>query len=290
MANLSNVSDAESAANIYINRLIVFVEGSSDVEIFRRLFPNRESEIKFLSPADSTAKEESSSGEGCMAVIARVTQERADRSNPDRCIGFVDRDIFLRLKNWDLLFETDDLEYRKANPFAEGIIPLTFWEVENYLLVPDVVTMVVADSGKSVVHLERRIRGALVRSLHLNAANCTVHDHGEQAISHGTIFEERDSDGYLELVKEKVRNCLGERYSDEQFDEFIGCIARFRQEDGDEIFPDLPLRVAPGKALVAYLRHHYGIQKIELQLARHIGLQGTVRADLHGDIEQGLSA
>ena len=99
------VSDAESAENIYLNRLIVFVEGMSDVEIFIRLFPDREDEIRFRTPSQET------NGDGCIAVINRVAQERTDRSNPGRCIGIVDRDIYFSMKEWDILFEIDDEKY-----------------------------------------------------------------------------------------------------------------------------------------------------------------------------------
>ena len=295
MVNLAKhpVSDAGSAENIYLNRLIVFVEGMSDVEIFTRLFPDREDEIRFLTPSQEANRLQDPKGDGCIAVISRVAQERMDRSSPGRCIGIVDRDIYFSRKEWDILFEIDDDKYRNECNLGEGIKPLIYWEIENYLLDPEVVSAVLSDLGKGehVDHIEGVIRTTIKRSIRINAANCVIHEHNTGSIPYGLLLNECNDEDFSICTEKQIRN----RLTDEHAINRIDCFVR-KHEDLNEGYPpeqysERSMRIIPGKELISFIRWRYQVkERIDRLLARQARLSGKIHDHLIEDIEGTLTS
>lgn len=290
MTNLNEVSDADSAANIYIDRLIIFLEGQSDIEIFARLFPNKQSEILFLTPDTPVGEISGQSARGCIAVIKRVSQERSDRpSDVDRVIGFVDRDIFFAQKKWDILFERDDQKYRDDSALGDGIMPLIYWEIENYLLDPEVVAIVLADLEKEKNEIRRNIHTAIDRSMYLNAANCIVHTHNVREIAHGIVLNECDESEFKALIEQQAKDKLGEKFSDDQLKEFYGRFCEFLDGLDMDARLERAMRIVPGKTLITYIVNCYGVhEKLERLLAKETRNSDKIHVHLIDDIEKRL--
>ena len=287
MVNLvkHKISDARSAENIYLNRLVVFVEGPSDVEIFTRLFPNREDEIRFLTPSDQTSGLDGSGGGGCNAVINRVAQERLDYSNPDRCIGIVDRDVYFSRKEWDILFETDDDRYRNGCTLGEGIKPLIYWEIENYLLDPEVVSAVLSDLDKHVDDIGNTIRNTIERSILLNAANCVIHEHDTGSIPYGLLLNECSDEVFAALIEEQIGNRLTDEHEIDRIDDFIRKHENFNKGCPPEQYLERSMRIIPGKALISFIEWQYRArEKLTWLLAKQTWLSGKIHDHLIEDI------
>ena len=287
MVNLvkRRISDARSAENIYLNRLVVFVEGPSDVKIFTRLFPNREDEIRFLTPSDQTSGLDGSGGGGCNAVINRVAQERLDYSNPDRCIGIVDRDVYFSRKEWDILFETDDDRYRNGCTLGEGIKPLIYWEIENYLLDPEVISAVLSDLDKHVDDIGNTIRNTIERSIHLNAANCVIHERDTGSISYGLLLNECSDEIFAALIEEQIGNRLTDEHEINRVDNFVRKHENFNKGCSPEQYLERSMRIIPGKALISFIRNKYKVREgLTLLLAKQTWLSGKIHDHLIEDI------
>ena len=293
MVNLvkHGISDARSAENIYLNRLIVFVEGPSDVEIFTRLFPDQEAEIRFLTPSEQMNELESSEGGGCSAVISRVAQERVDRSNPDRCIGIVDRDVYFSRKEWDILFETDDDTYRSGCTLGEGIKPLIYWEIENYLLDPEVISTVLSDLNKHVDHIEGTIRAIIERSIRINAANCVTHERGITSIPYGLLLNKCNNEEFTLLVDKHIESRLTDECAINKIDDFVRKHEDFSKEYPPEQYSERSMRITPGKALISFIERQYHVrERIDRLLAKQARLNGKIHAHLIEDIEGSLAS
>ena len=283
------VSDAGSAENIYLNRLIVFVEDMSDVEIFTRLFPDREDEIRFLTPSQNANELQDSSGDGCIAVISRVAQERMDRSNPGRCIGIVDRDIYFGLKKWDILFEVDDVKYRNECNLGEGIKPLIYWEIENYLLIPEVIFAVLSDLDKDVDHIESNIEAAIGRLIRINAANCVIHEHNITSISYGLLLNERNDEYFVSLIEKHIKERLTDKHAISKIDDFVCRHEKFNKESTPERYLERSMRIVPGKALISFIAWKYRVKESMYRLlAKQVRLSNKIHPHLIEDIEGNL--
>ena len=294
MVNLvkRGISDARSAEHIYLNRLIVFVEGPSDVAIFTRLFPNREDEILFRTPSDQTSGLEGSGGGGCSAVINRVAQERLDYSNPHRCIGIVDRDVYFSRKEWDILFETDDDRYRTKCTLEEGIKPLIYWEIENYLLDPEVISTVLSDLNKDVDHIESTIRTAIERLIRINAANCVIHEHDMGSIPYGLLLNRCNDEDFASLIEQQIGNRLDENKMN-KIEDFVRKHEDFNKEYPPEQYLERSMRIIPGKELISFIQQRYETNirgGIALLLARQVRSINKIPDHLIKDIEENLAS
>ena len=292
MPNLKEVSDAASAANIYVDRLIIFLEGQSDQEIFERLFPNKESEILFRTPDIPLGDTPGQPAKGYLAVINRVKQERTDRPlDPDRVIGFVDRDIFLAREEWDTLFEQNDQKYRDASQLGDGVIPLLYWEIENYLVDPRVISIVLADLKKKNDGIKEKIHTAIDRSMYLNAANCVAHSHRAQAIAHGIVLNKCAEEKFEALIKQQVKKLLGKAFLDNQFESFYKRFVKFLEGLDPNDRHERAMRIVSGKTLITYIRHHSQIhEEIEFLLAKETRNSKKIHEHLVGDIEERLAS
>ncbi len=114
------------------NGTVVYLESTDDVFIFKKWFGHLLSKIEFKSVSGEKANG------GCRNVIKRI-KEINDSSLP--FYGVVDRDALLNnIETHEALWwETDDHTFINAFPFGDRVFILHRWELENYLLHPDVI-------------------------------------------------------------------------------------------------------------------------------------------------------
>jgi hypothetical protein len=114
--------------------IIVYLESTDDVFVFRKWFDKLLSKIQFKSISDEKAN-------GGCGVIIKFFEDNPDLSF---AYGVVDRDVLLRNINstrypdcsnqW---WNTDDDDFHSNHPFGDKIFVLHRWELENYLLHPE---------------------------------------------------------------------------------------------------------------------------------------------------------
>lgn len=110
--------------------VIVYLESTDDVFIFKKWFGNHLSRIEFKAVSGEKANG------GCQAVLSKVNDEGGSNIP---CYGVVDRDVLLLniADDHELLWwEDDDETFFAAKPFGDKIFVLNRWELENYLLHP----------------------------------------------------------------------------------------------------------------------------------------------------------
>ncbi|MDD3484168.1 hypothetical protein [Azovibrio restrictus] len=135
MASFKGKPDSERVEYGYFRKVIVFLESEEDRLIIgdRWFFEDGEFDFK---PADQGC------GGGSSRVIALVAEAR---TNHFSAFGIVDRDALAVEPHWPTWWEMDDGNFHAARPLGEYIRVLPRWEIENYLLDPEVVEAVVAN-------------------------------------------------------------------------------------------------------------------------------------------------
>nr|VFK64523.1 MAG: Protein of unknown function (DUF4435) [Candidatus Kentron sp. UNK]VFK71124.1 MAG: Protein of unknown function (DUF4435) [Candidatus Kentron sp. UNK] len=124
------ISDTRAFGGQYLNTRLLYVESKDDgddVTVFKQYwFEELGDVLKFIGAS------------GCKQVIKRVER---DRSRQIEAFGIVDRDSLISAghNEWLLFFEEDDKTFRAEQPFGPYIHVLLRWEMENYLLHPDVI-------------------------------------------------------------------------------------------------------------------------------------------------------
>ncbi len=135
MSNVQSFDSFEDDDQIAAHQLglrRIVLEGKSDVELFREYwFTRLTEEFEFLSASDLGC------GDGCMAVKEAVNVSRERDGIP--AYGFVDRDWLFREKKWDAMFSADGQEFLAAVQGNESVYTTLLWEVEAYLLEPDLI-------------------------------------------------------------------------------------------------------------------------------------------------------
>ncbi|MCK5523763.1 MAG: DUF4435 domain-containing protein [Thiomargarita sp.] len=136
MASFKQLQENENIDNAYTNKAVVYLESEEDLQIIKeRWFFDEGKEIEFKSV-------DSGHGGGCTQVINRVNTERDKGIS---AFGIVDRDALMRKEKWDLWWEIDDQQFKQAKPFGDYILVLRRWEIENYLLSPEELEIVLSD-------------------------------------------------------------------------------------------------------------------------------------------------
>ncbi len=109
--------------------VVVYLESTDDVFIFKKWFGNLLSKIQFEPVSGEKANG------GCRVVIQRL--QEVDDVTVDY-YGVVDRDALLNeiRTQESLWWEIDDEVFFGASPFGGRIFVLNRWELENYLLHP----------------------------------------------------------------------------------------------------------------------------------------------------------
>jgi|GEM_PF-7069651 len=285
MPRLDTLPDAIAAENLYHNLVIVYVEGDSDVQILSRLFPDFVGQqIEFKTPATGVAAEDAPGG-GCEAVIKRVIWER-----PAVPVwGLVDRDIFRSRRWWSRCYATDNRTFKDHGAFGSEqsipawVEPLLLWEIENYLVHPEVLELLCRDMGKhagsdprdtdwvatQIIRLCRQL-------LPIAAGNSYLHDHGRPALpTHFALDCDAPS------VEKKVRAYVAEavagvkvREPERDFDWHYRHVLELAGAEGESWRQALAaaLRIVEGKMLIERIRKDFGVRECpRFLLARQIG-------------------
>lgn len=119
----------------YFKRVRVVLESNEDLLIVGHRW--------FFDVGDSIEFEHADDGQGGGAnKVCRKVDEQ--RGNSEVAFGLVDRDA-VKVAFPPLWWETDDGVFKAARPFGDYVRVLSHWEIENYLLDPDVIEETVAD-------------------------------------------------------------------------------------------------------------------------------------------------
>jgi hypothetical protein len=191
MTNVSSFDEFDSVQQIAAHQsglVRVVLEGDTDVKLFKRFwFNNRQDVFDFVEAKTLVA------GSGCTAVASAVAQSYTDGVP---AIGIVDRDTLFRNKQWSLLFD--------ANPAAlnqqwntSGVYTASLWEVEAYLIEPDLLADWVgavyrsppAPAEKCAAAVRQTIEGCrfLLTAAHYFAA---MHEEGKPAPKLGAFSDQ----------------------------------------------------------------------------------------------------
>lgn len=135
----------------------VVLEGQTDVILFRRFWFS-----KLLDTFDFVEASHVAGGAGCTAVRAAVAKSRDVDGVP--AVGIMDRDNLFREGRWELLFAVDDAHFA-SEVYTADVYVTSLWEVEAYLLQPDLLAHWVAGSYREPPGPEAECERALTRAL-----------------------------------------------------------------------------------------------------------------------------
>jgi len=144
MGDITSINQYGKPAKVldtYKGGIKVFLESEADLVIFKKKwFVDLNDEIDFQSAEPELGK----GGGGYNAVLERVS---ARRDENEIAYGIVDRDSLL--ERGAIFWEIDNDKFHKQQPFDKYIHVLKRWEIENYLLHPDVLAELIADKKLS---------------------------------------------------------------------------------------------------------------------------------------------
>lgn len=108
----------------------VVLEGDTDVKLFERFWFSARTDVFHFVEAGKLVP-----GAGCTGVAAAVAHSIGEGIP---AIGIVDRDTLFRTKEWDLLFSVDPIALNQGW-IDNGVYTASLWEVEAYLIDPDLL-------------------------------------------------------------------------------------------------------------------------------------------------------
>lgn len=143
-ANVESFDNFDSDAQIAAHQsglIRIILEGKADLDLFERLwFRERIDTFEFMESKQLVT------GSGCTAVKSAVEYSITTDHIP--AAGIVDRDSLFREGKWDILYEVDNDKFL-ANSHIEDIHVASLWEVEAYMLEPDLLYSWVHGSHRS---------------------------------------------------------------------------------------------------------------------------------------------
>lgn len=135
----------------------VVLEGKSDVDLFTQFwFGAMRETFDFVDAGHLVA------GTGCTAV--RVAVDHSVNVDGVPAVGIVDRDSLFRDRRWDLLFGVDEAKFA-ADAQVGSIYVASLWEVEAYMLEPDLLPKWVSGSHRIPPGPQAECEAALARTL-----------------------------------------------------------------------------------------------------------------------------
>jgi hypothetical protein len=133
----------------------VILEGGDDVDFFESWFIHMLDRLEFVE-ADDVIR-----GAGCTAVAPAVEYSRSNDGVP--AIGIIDRDALFRNADWQNLFSTDDVAFAALQTADVTIASL--WEIEAYLLRPELMADWVGLRSSVMPAPDERARGAIAAAI-----------------------------------------------------------------------------------------------------------------------------
>nr|VFJ51507.1 MAG: Protein of unknown function (DUF4435) [Candidatus Kentron sp. DK]VFJ61769.1 MAG: Protein of unknown function (DUF4435) [Candidatus Kentron sp. DK] len=260
------VSDTRAFGGQYLNTRLLYVESKDDdgddVTVFKQYwFEELGDVLKFIGAS------------GCAQVIKRV---EGDRERDIKAFGIVDRDSLISDRNeWRLFFGEDDETFRAAQPFGPYIHVLFRWEMENYLLHPDVIECYLRNSdGKPRRSREKVLQdlfSTLPPLIPVLAGKLFLHQFGMKDSSLDKLGRGQTVMASTRGVRTIIRRNL-EEYSDTNPDPSVhlrGLIRKLRRFGGSHPGNSLErwlawIRILDGKHLLNWLFHHAHIKNIDI--------------------------
>lgn len=252
MASFNDVNSEELVDRSYAGKKVVYLESEEDVQVFReRWFIDRGQFVDFFAVSEPGRG-------GCNDVITRVATDRA--ANIDAW-GVVDRDALASKGEWDAFFDTDDEHFASRNALGEYVLVLKRWEMENYLLHPEVIEQHVADiksrSPRPVEQVVEELFDILCCKLPLVAANMLLNSYGRTALPHNFGHS-----GSCSALLDNVARRLEKEGLGDVFEE---CLERITSFGGGHAPRTLDhwfalTRMVDGKMALKWIRTHYHLQ------------------------------
>lgn len=134
MTNVASFEEFESDLQIAAHQaglLRVILEGDTDVKLFKGYWFSDRTDVFDFVEAKSLV-----TGAGCTAVTAAVAASIAEGIP---AIGIVDRDTLFRNKQWALLYDSNPAALNQ-NWSVTGVYTASLWEVEAYLIEPELLS------------------------------------------------------------------------------------------------------------------------------------------------------
>lgn len=149
-------TDAQIAAH-QSGLIRVILEGKADLNLFEQLWFNSKLDTFEFMQSSQLVK-----GSGCTAVKSAV--EYSINKDGIPAAGIVDRDSLFRGHKWDILFEVDHNKFL-ADTTASDMHVASLWEVEAYMLEPDLLKDWVYGSHKTPPGSAAECASALARTI-----------------------------------------------------------------------------------------------------------------------------
>lgn len=242
MGSFKKIQDTSHLRRGYFKRAIVYLESGEDLLIIKdRWFHNEGEYLEFKSADEGD-------GGGASRVVNMVN---GDRASGFIAFGLVDRDALQAKQKWNEWWERDDMLFSTMRPLGEHIRVLRRWEIENYLLDPEIVEEERANlEGRAVARLnavEKLAKDVLMPAKLLASAAIVLHEQGAKLGDDLNRIEPTE-----ELVK-KVSEKIGDKTT--QFKETLKRIEFFGEghpETSNEYWERIS-RVLDGKRILKRL-------------------------------------
>lgn len=277
MARLKDLRSATIAERRYIDKCFIYVESSEDVQFLQHRWFNDQAEtIEFLSAGDDE-------GGGCVRVVSRVQQ---DREAGIRAFGLVDRDALAGALKWTEFFDPDDARFDAAIPFGPHVKVLRCWEIENYLLHPEIVEEFLADelgrAQRAFGQVIEELFEILCRLIPLIAADLVLSSNGKktspEGFGLGGTLAQID-----ELVRSRIENDLS-LGNIAQMDQVLEKLVAFSANTAPRSLDHWlnQLRVIDGKRLIRWIKHEHKLRDRDIRwhLARLTRDRGKIASEL----------
>lgn len=274
MASYNQWDAEELVEQSWSGKRIIFLESEDDVRVMQeRWFFDRGEGVDFHPASGEGAG-------GCHDVIARVEEARARGLND--VWGIVDRDALASSNYWEAFFDCDDRSFTERKVFGEFILVLRCWEMENYLLHPEIIEQHLADihgrSPRSPGEVVEELFEILCCKLPIVAANLLLNSQGQKGLK---------SDFGLGVPCMELLETVQQQLSKIGLDDALeNWLVRMNAFGSNEMPRSLEqwlamLRIVDGKLLLKWLRHHFRIQdECKYLWARSLGESGKVKTML----------
>lgn len=278
MATFKSLNKSDTVDGKYSARKRIYLESDDDLAIFKRWFFDEGEFLEFKSSNEGE-------GGGCTKVIGLVDK---DREMGILSFGIVDRDALMRAQEWDSFWELDDKKFVSAKPFGKYVKPLCRWEIENYLLNPNVVHALLSDYGSyspdgiDKSWLIKNLIEHLMALVPVMAANVCLHQAGKGSLPLKFVNDEKNSD----TIDKKCFSHLKKRGVDCEFEALKKRLLSFSngEEDSDQFW--CLSRIIDGKRLICRIELEFGLREDHrFNLAKLLRERGLISVEIKTLIE-----
>lgn len=170
--------------------------------------------------------------------------------------------------------ETDDAQFDAIKPFGDHVIVLRCWEIENYLLHPEVIEEFLSDeqgrSGRTLSVVLDELFGILCCLIPITAADVILNCEGKRKCPSGFGLGDSYWAIYTNLCQ-RIEREIGRGVS-EELDDVIARIVGFSAGKDQRSLEHwlAQVRIIDGKLLILWLSNRYklGARDIRWHLAR----------------------